>query len=1094
MIDIVLYRNRIGTFQQRLKIRKSDQAFKNAAKVKNCQNPNPMFFVKLLALILVLGDLSLASGFSYTNKNQVLYQYQRPSQPEPVKMENILQYVYYPKKARGNFYARYTYGNRGVRSKGLKNMHLNIRSLGNKMSEIKNLIREHKPHVFGLSETEIKRNQNHFNEDKLKIQGYDLLFPKSWASKGYARVLVYVKASLEYEQIHEIEDEKVQSIWVRGGFKNGAKAYYCHVYREHTSTLGNSLQSQRILLDQFLLQWDKVSDIGNGDQPNEIHISGDFNLDSMNGRWLDNSYHLVSLARMVQAACNLGNFSQLVTAPTRFQFNRVSGLTDSSCIDHIYTNYKYRCSDITIVPFGGSDHDMVVYTRFSKDPPAPSRTIRRRSYKTFLAENFLEDLSQVDWGEVYLCQDLDLAVDTFTRIFREVLDKHAPWVVFQQRKKFTPWVSDETVKLIKERDNAKKAAVELATSGYDSSTAWAEYRALRNTINNRLKHEEKRFKEEKIRESLGSSAETWKTAKMFMNWNSSAGPPSQLTVGGKLITKAANIASEMNEFFIQKVKLIRDGIGYVPNNLSKCLASMQGKRCSLRLTQVSVGKVNKLLKGLKNSRSTSVDGLDNFCIKISADIIAPVLHHIITLSVNQNRFPESWKYSKVIPLHKKGSKLERKNYRPVAILSPLSKIMEKIVYEQIYQYFSRNKLFHPNLHGYRENRSTQTALLAMYDKWVRAASKGQVSGVILLDLSAAFDLVDPDLLIRKLKIYGIEEAFASWISSYLTNRYQAVWIDHVYSDYLHCGVGVPQGSNLGPLFFIIFFNDLPYHLEGSADSYADDTTLTATGASIQEISEKLTVDCEAVSDWMKANKLKLNPDKTHILTVGTQQRLNILDDTVTVEMDNVLLTESASKTELLLGCHINANLKWQQQVKFLIVKLRTRLVALTHLKFICNFQTKKSITEGLFDSAMVYCLPVFGGLDKGDIRDIQVLQNKAARLVCKAPPRANRAELYQRLGWLSVNQQICYHTLITVYKIRKSSEPEYLANFLNNVNMTGKIIIPNPHLTITQRSFVFRGSTLWNQLPQNIRNCQKIGAFKKAVKPWILQTVSQFLD
>ena len=95
----------------------------------------------------------------------------------------------------------------------------------------------------------------------------------------------------------------------------------------------------------------------------------------MNGRWLDNSYHLVSLARMVQAACNLGNFSQLVTAPTRFQFNRVSGLTDSSCIDHIYTNYKYRCSDITIVPFGGSDHDMVVYTRFSKDPPAPSRTI-----------------------------------------------------------------------------------------------------------------------------------------------------------------------------------------------------------------------------------------------------------------------------------------------------------------------------------------------------------------------------------------------------------------------------------------------------------------------------------------------------------------------------------------------------------------------------------------------------------------------------------------------------------------------------------------------------------------------------------------------
>ena len=119
--------------------------------------------------------------------------------------------------------------------------------------------------------------------------------------------------------------------------------------------------------------------------------------------------------------------------------------------------------------------------------------------------------------------------------------------------------------------------------------------------------------------------------------------------------------------------------------------------------------------------------------------------------------------------------MERKNYRPVAILSPLSKILEKIVYEQIYQYFSMNKIFHPNLHGYRENRSTQTALLAMYDKWVRAASRGQVSGVILLDLSAAFDLVDPVLLIQKLKIYGIKEDFALWIESYLTNRYQAVF-------------------------------------------------------------------------------------------------------------------------------------------------------------------------------------------------------------------------------------------------------------------------------------------------------------------------------
>ena len=127
------------------------------------------------------------------------------------------------------------------------------------------------------------------------------------------------------------------------------------------------------------------------------------------------------------------------------------------------------------------------------------------------------------------------------------------------------------------------------------------------------------------------------------------------------------------------------------------------------MSLATVAKVNKLLKKLKNSRSCSIDELDNFCIKISADLICKPLHHIITLSILQSKFPASWKFSKVIPLHKKESKLERKNYRPVAILSPLSKILEKIAYEQMYEYFTKNKIFHPNLHGYRQNRSTQTS-------------------------------------------------------------------------------------------------------------------------------------------------------------------------------------------------------------------------------------------------------------------------------------------------------------------------------------------------------------------------------------------------
>ena len=268
---------------------------------------------------------------------------------------------------------------------------------------------------------------------------------------------------------------------------------------------------------------------------------------------------------------------------------------------------------------------------------------------------------------------------------------------------------------------------------------------------------------------------------------------------------------------------------------------------------------------------------------------------------------------------------------------------------------------------------------------MQAAHNGKLSGAVLLDLSAAFDLVSHDILIDKLKVYGLQNDILEWVQSYLTKRVQSVWIDHTFSSYLPCEVGVPQGSNLGPLFFSLFVNDLPFSLDCEMVQYADDSTLTASGKCVDEISDKLQSNCESVKLWMEKNKQKLNPEKTHIILLGTDQRLNISQDKLQVQIGGVKLKSSEVQYESLLGCWIQSNLKWGKHITELALKLKSRIVAIRYLKYVLPFQQRKILAEGIVNSVLTYCLPLYGGCTRGEIKELQIIQNMAARIVCHAP-------------------------------------------------------------------------------------------------------------
>ena len=238
---------------------------------------------------------------------------------------------------------------------------------------------------------------------------------------------------------------------------------------------------------------------------------------------------------------------------------------------------------------------------------------------------------------------------------------------------------------------------------------------------------------------------------------------------------------------------------------------------------------------------------------------------------------------------------------------------------------------------------------------------------------------------------------------------------------------------------------------------------------------------------MAENKLKLNADKTHIMTVGTSARLQMQSSQVRVVMDGLTL-------ETLLGLQIEPILKWHKQIEELLKKLKKRLTGLANLRSIIPFHLRKRITEGMFTSVLSYCLPVFGGCEKYELEALQVMQNQAASLVTHLPSRTPRTEIYSMVGWLTVNQLVFYHSALSTFRIRQSGEPRYLNNIMSRDNRASNIIVPNTTLTLAKKSYSYRAAEQWNSIPFNIRNIQKIGQFKSHLKKWIHTNIAKFDD
>ena len=581
----------------------------------------------------------------------------------------------------------------------------------------------------------------------------------------------------------------------------------------------------------------------------EVLVLGDMNLNHLDwsqppGRQSSQTAKLRPLIEELFSRIFPYCVSQCVTVPTRF----MNGKSPSG-LDHFYTNHPEKLSVVQSHFCGGSDHRLILATRYSKEIKKNVRYIYKRSYKNFCLSDFLCDLAKISWWEVYKSADVNFAVEFFTENFLGVLDLHAPMRTIQTRTKYAPWLSESTKKLISKRNEIQKVA-----ALNPNSESWNKFKKLRNEVTKKLRLEQKTWQKESLSKCEGSSRDQWQHILGWLDWKN-CGSPTQLFYEGKLINKPSEIADAQNEYFINKVGLIQQKLphsGSDPLAILKRL--MQYRSTTFKLQSVHPDTIESVVKNLKNSKSAGLDNIDTQILKMSLPYILPAITHIINLSIDCGQFPSNWKTAKIIPLYKKGNQLDPKSYRPVAILPVLSKVLERVIFMQISHYFEKNKLIHPNHHGFRAAHSTATCLIQMYYKWVKAIEDGKFTGVCFLDLIAAFDMVDHSLLLEKLTLYGFNEVSISWVKSYLLGRHQSVYIEGKMSKILPVTSGVSQGSNLGPLLYTIFMNELPevmhnhnenqslynMHYEGCGNlcCYADDSTFSVTSSEVDKISSK----------------------------------------------------------------------------------------------------------------------------------------------------------------------------------------------------------------------------------------------------------------
>ena len=600
-------------------------------------------------------------------------------------------------------------------------------------------------------------------------------------------------------------------------------------------------------------------------------------------------------------------FFPLITKPTRV--SQVS----ATVIDNIFTNNH---SDIAssfhgILLADVSDHFPIFHVSKLLHKEESEIEVIRRVFSEKNKAAYKSELEMIDWSFVLSSNDAQVAFSLFHKRICDLFKKHFPKRKVKIKANHDkPWISPTLRESIKYKNKLYYRYLRYRTAYNDMM-----YTTYRNNLKKKLIKAEKRYYTELLTKYKGNLRRTWTILKQVINKRKYSKVQTEFKLSDGSTTKDKSIISEsFNDFFVN----IGPNLANKIPNQSKQPESYLGERnsFSIHLTKLEDKEFCEIILNMRNC-AAGYDELNKDILMIGINSVKNVLIHLVNLSIFQGIFPEELKIANITPVFKADDSKMFTNYRPVSVLTTLSKIFERVMYKRVFDFLNDHDVLYDKQFGFRRKHSTHMALMVLIDKLINCIQNGEFVIGVFLDFSKAFDTVNHDILLRKLDHVGIRGVALQWFISYLSNRKQFVTYNGVQSSMKTMRCGVPQGSILGPLLFLVYVNDLAKVCKKTSPFlFADDTNLFKSGTDLVQIIRETNEELEDISLWLKVNKLSLNIKKTHYILFTTKKIGSV---TLNIRIDGCKVGKV--RHTKFLGVYIDEKLNWKKHISHINGKI-----------------------------------------------------------------------------------------------------------------------------------------------------------------------------